>query len=46
MWKLRELGCQFGQGFYVSRPLPAEELLDLLRTTASRSTASPGAAAR
>jgi EAL domain-containing protein (putative c-di-GMP-specific phosphodiesterase class I) len=46
MRKLRELGCQFGQGFYVSRPLPAEELLDLLQTIASRRTASPGAAAR
>ena len=46
MRKLRELGCRFGQGFYVSRPLPADELLDLLRTTASRRTASPGAAAR
>ena len=46
MRQLRELGCQFGQGFYVSRPLPAEELVDVLRATASRRTASPGAAAR
>ena len=28
---LRELGCDFGQGYLMSRPVPAEELRELLR---------------
>jgi EAL domain-containing protein (putative c-di-GMP-specific phosphodiesterase class I) len=28
---LRELGCQYGQGFYFSRPMPASEALQLMR---------------
>ena len=43
MRKLRELGCQFGQGFYSSRPLPADELLDLLRRTTGRKSPRGGA---
>ena len=27
---LKGLGCQYGQGFYISRPLPAEETIALL----------------
>jgi diguanylate cyclase (GGDEF)-like protein/PAS domain S-box-containing protein len=46
MRQLRELGCQFGQGFYISQPLPAEGLPDLLRTTASRRPPSPASATR
>ena len=29
---LKDLGCQFGQGFYMSRPLPKEEIQKLLLT--------------
>jgi len=29
--RLREMGCEFGQGFFLSRPLPARELTELLR---------------
>jgi diguanylate cyclase (GGDEF)-like protein len=28
--RMRELGCELGQGYYFSRPLPAEELTPLL----------------
>ncbi len=31
---LRENGCDYGQGFYLSRPLPLQMLLSFLRTTA------------
>jgi len=29
--KLRDLGCQFGQGFYFSRPVPAHEAADMIK---------------
>ncbi|MDC0190911.1 EAL domain-containing protein [Rhodospirillales bacterium] len=29
---LKDLGCQFGQGYYMSRPLPKEEIQKLLLT--------------
>ena len=29
--KLRELGCHFGQGFYMSKPLPLRELLPKIK---------------
>ena len=28
--ELRQAGCEMGQGYYFSRPLPAEELATLL----------------
>jgi EAL domain-containing protein (putative c-di-GMP-specific phosphodiesterase class I) len=28
--RIRELGCELGQGYYFSRPLPAEEVTPLL----------------
>jgi EAL domain-containing protein (putative c-di-GMP-specific phosphodiesterase class I) len=33
--RLRELGCEFGQGFYLARPMPAEEVSLLLAGTDS-----------
>lgn len=33
--RLRELGYDYGQGYYFSRPLPPEEFLELLRDDAS-----------
>jgi EAL domain-containing protein (putative c-di-GMP-specific phosphodiesterase class I) len=36
---LRDLGCEFGQGYLFSRPLPAEEMTRFL------AFAQPGAAA-
>jgi diguanylate cyclase (GGDEF)-like protein len=33
--KLRELGCEFGQGFYFSKPVPAEAADKLVRAAAS-----------
>ena len=33
MRELRRLGCKLGQGFYTSRPLPAEQLGALLAGT-------------
>jgi EAL domain-containing protein (putative c-di-GMP-specific phosphodiesterase class I) len=27
---MRELGCELGQGYYFSRPIPAEEVTPLL----------------
>lgn len=28
---LRELGCQFGQGFFISRPIPAKDVPEFIR---------------
>ncbi len=36
--RLEELGCHLVQGYYVSRPLPAEELDAWLAESASLST--------
>ena len=33
--RLRELGCDLAQGYYASRPLPADELLEWLRTAST-----------
>jgi EAL domain-containing protein (putative c-di-GMP-specific phosphodiesterase class I) len=35
---LQKLGCKLGQGFYSSRPLPAEQLLELLQSRAVRAS--------
>ena len=32
---LRELGCQFGQGFHMSKPLPVEKAIELIGKTPS-----------
>src|ERR1017187_2222058 len=40
--RLEELGCHLVQGYYVSRPLPAEELDAWLAEWASLSTTCPG----
>ncbi len=32
--RLRELGCNIAQGYYLSRPVPADELCDWLRQRA------------
>lgn len=29
---LKGLGCQYGQGFYMAKPLPADDILDLIET--------------
>jgi len=34
--RLRQLGCDFGQGFYLGRPAPAEDLDPLLRRPSGR----------
>ena len=31
--KLKELGCDLAQGYYMSKPLPAEQLTDWLRSS-------------
>jgi EAL domain-containing protein (putative c-di-GMP-specific phosphodiesterase class I) len=32
--RLRDLGCDLGQGFWIARPMPAEELMQwLVRTS-------------
>jgi EAL domain-containing protein (putative c-di-GMP-specific phosphodiesterase class I) len=36
--KLHRLGCDKGQGYWFSRPLPAADLQALLRTTAAANT--------
>jgi EAL domain-containing protein (putative c-di-GMP-specific phosphodiesterase class I) len=38
--RLRELGCRFAQGYYVSMPQPAEALGDLLKTSSTRHSAA------
>jgi EAL domain-containing protein (putative c-di-GMP-specific phosphodiesterase class I) len=38
---LQSLGCRFAQGFYFSKPVPASELLDVLRKPAAQ--AAPAA---
>jgi diguanylate cyclase (GGDEF)-like protein len=43
---LREQGCTLAQGYFISRPLPAEELAALLEKRASRSVSRAPAAAR
>ncbi len=30
---LREMGCDFGQGFYIAKPLPPEAASEFLRST-------------
>jgi diguanylate cyclase (GGDEF)-like protein len=40
---LRELGCQYGQGFYFSRPMPATEALQLMREGLVVGTERPAA---
>jgi EAL domain-containing protein (putative c-di-GMP-specific phosphodiesterase class I) len=39
--RLRAVGCQVGQGFYFSRPLPAGEFEDLLTRHCTPETALP-----
>ena len=36
--QLTEMGCQHGQGYYLSRPLPAEELTSWLQREAGHPT--------
>lgn len=43
---LRENGCDDGQGFYLSRPLPLQMLISFLRTTATQSTTTKNAKKR
>lgn len=43
---LRENGCDYGQGFYLSRPLPLQMLISFLRTTATQSTTTKNAKKR
>jgi diguanylate cyclase (GGDEF)-like protein/PAS domain S-box-containing protein len=42
--RLRKLGCQIGQGFYFSRPLPAREFDELLTCHFPRTVAPAGSA--
>ncbi|MDA1131971.1 MAG: EAL domain-containing protein, partial [Proteobacteria bacterium] len=45
MWRaLADLDCQSAQGFFVSRPLPAAELLDWVRNAGWRALAAPAGA--
>jgi EAL domain-containing protein (putative c-di-GMP-specific phosphodiesterase class I) len=41
IWRvLKELGCDFGQGYHFSRPLPADQLLSLLCASQARAAAA------
>ena len=42
--RLRELGCQLGQGFLLGRPVPPADLEDLLRANAAAAQAIDAAA--
>src|SRR5206468_1323808 len=42
--RVRELGCELGQGYLFSKPLPAEQVIDLLR--AQRVVPGPSATSR
>ncbi|KAA0084500.1 GGDEF domain-containing protein [Mycolicibacterium sp. P9-64] len=44
-WALRGYGCEMAQGFYYSRPVGAEELLDLVLTGMGTATSWPAPAA-
>ncbi len=35
MSELKELGCQYGQGYYMSKPLPSNDILALIATSPS-----------
>ncbi|HKG56931.1 MAG TPA: EAL domain-containing protein, partial [Candidatus Limnocylindrales bacterium] len=37
--RLRELGCQLGQGFLLGRPMPAEDIEELLRSNSAAAMA-------
>ena len=39
--QLRELGCQFAQGYYLSRPLPADQITRWLETRGDRHRSAP-----
>ncbi|MDK1311964.1 EAL domain-containing protein [Pseudoalteromonas sp. R96] len=36
---LKEIGIDYGQGYYISRPLPVEQLTAVLQTILSEKTA-------
>ena len=36
MEALRELGCKYGQGFYMAKPLPAEKTVELIEIWLTR----------
>jgi sensor c-di-GMP phosphodiesterase-like protein len=42
--RLRALGCRYGQGYYYSRPMPAEQMSEFLRQATPATGA--GAAAK
>jgi EAL domain-containing protein (putative c-di-GMP-specific phosphodiesterase class I) len=43
---LRSLGCEYGQGFYMSKPIPAEEVVLFERERWARVRALQGGLAR